>query len=82
MDWHFWNKWNVKTISSPEVSQHSADDQYVPEERTSVPKRFNQQELNDLDRELSLSKDKTELLASKIKSFTERCQSFRLPNKE
>jgi hypothetical protein len=65
MDWHFQNKWNVKAFSSPEAVQHSEDDRYVPEERTSVSKRFNQQELKDLNRDLSLSKDKTELLASR-----------------
>jgi hypothetical protein len=40
--------------SSPEAVQHSAKDQYIPQERTSEPKRFNQQELNDLNRDLSL----------------------------
>jgi hypothetical protein len=54
-------------VSSSEAIQHSADDQYLPEERTSVSKRFNQQELNDLNRDLSLSKNKTELLASRLK---------------
>jgi hypothetical protein len=52
--------------SSPEATQHSSDNQYVPEERTSEPKRFNQQELSDLFRDLSLSKDKAELLASRL----------------
>ncbi|GFG32104.1 hypothetical protein Cfor_06874 [Coptotermes formosanus] len=53
--------------SSPEAIRHSSDDQYVPEQRTSESKRFNQQELNDLIRDLPLSKDKTELLASRLK---------------
>jgi hypothetical protein len=53
--------------SSPEAIQHSAEDQYVPQERTLEPKRFNQQELNDLNRGLSLLKDKVELLASRLK---------------
>jgi hypothetical protein len=44
--------------SSPESIRYSSDDQYVPEEKTSEPKRFNQQELTDLIRDLSLSKDK------------------------
>jgi len=53
--------------SSPEATQHCSDNQYVPEERTSEPKRFNQQELNDFIRDFSLSKDKAELLASRWK---------------
>jgi hypothetical protein len=53
--------------SSPEAIRHSSDDQYVPGERTSEPKRFNQQELNDVIRDISLSNDKAELLASKMK---------------
>ena len=51
--------------SSPEATKHSSDNQYVPEERTSEPKRFNQQELSDLILDLSMAKDKTELLASR-----------------
>lgn len=57
----------MKNVPSPEAIHHSEDDQYVPEERTSVSKRFNHQELNDLNRDISLSKDKTELLASPLK---------------
>jgi len=57
-------------VSSPEAIQHYSDDQYVPEERTSETTRFNQQELNVLIRDLSLSKDKAELLVSRLK---ERC---------
>jgi len=53
--------------SSPETIQHSSNDQYVPEERTSEPTWFNQQELNDLNRDLSLSIDKADLLASNLK---------------
>jgi len=52
--------------SSPEATQHSSDNQYVREERNSEPKRFNQEELSDLIRDLSLSKDKAELLASRL----------------
>jgi hypothetical protein len=66
MDWHFntngiWRQfftWNI---------QHSSNDQYVPEERTSEPSWFNQWELNDFIRDLSLSIDKAELLASRLK---------------
>jgi hypothetical protein len=54
-------------VSSPEVIRHYSDDQYVPEERTSEPKLFNQQQLNDLIPDLSLFKGKAELLASKLK---------------
>ena len=39
----------------------------IPEERTSKPKRFDQQEINDHIQDLSLSKDKAELLASGLK---------------
>ena len=56
-------------ISSPEAIQHSADDQYIPEERTSVSKLLNQQELNDLNRVLSLSENKTKLLASRLQEI-------------
>jgi hypothetical protein len=38
--------------------RHSSQDQYVPENRTSETKGFNQQELNDPIRDLSLSEDK------------------------
>jgi hypothetical protein len=54
-------------VSSPEAIRHSSDDQYFPDNRTSESKRFNQQELNDFNRDLSLSKDKAELLASGLK---------------
>jgi hypothetical protein len=39
----------------------------MPEENTSEQKQFNQQELNDLIRDVPLSRDKTELLASRLK---------------
>ena len=42
------------------------DDEYLPE-KNAYPKRFNQQDLNDLIRDLSLPKDKAELLASRLK---------------
>jgi len=35
-------------VSSPAVIHHFYDDQYIPEERTSEEKQFNQQELNHL----------------------------------
>jgi hypothetical protein len=54
-------------VSSPDAIRHYSDDQYVPEERISQTKRFNQLELNDLNRDLSLSKDKAELFASRLK---------------
>jgi hypothetical protein len=53
--------------SSPEAILHSSDDQYIPEKRNSEKKRFNQQEINDLIRSLSMSKDKAEFLASRLK---------------
>jgi hypothetical protein len=53
--------------SSSEANQHSSDDCYVPEERTAGSEWFNQQELNDLIWDLSLAKDKAELLASTLK---------------
>ena len=52
--------------SSPEAIKHSSDDQYVPDERTLEPKLFNQQELNDHIRDISLSKDKAEFLVSSL----------------
>jgi hypothetical protein len=51
--------------SSPAATQHSSDDLNTPEEMTSETKRFNQQELNII-RDVSLSKDKAELLASRL----------------
>jgi len=42
---------------------------YTPEEMTSEPKRFNQQELNDTIPGVSLSKDQTELLAFRLKEI-------------
>jgi hypothetical protein len=41
--------------SSPEAIQHSSDDHCVPQQRTSEPKQFYQQELNGLIQDLSLS---------------------------
>jgi hypothetical protein len=38
--------------------RRSSQDQYVPEKRTSETKGFNQQELKELIRDLSLSEDK------------------------
>jgi hypothetical protein len=54
-------------FSSPEAIRHYSDDEYASEDRTSETKRFNQQELNDLNRDLSVTKDKAELLASRLK---------------
>lgn len=61
------NKWNVQTFLHPKPFGTIHDDQYVPEDRSSETKRFNQQGLNDLNRDLSLSKDKAELLVSGLK---------------
>jgi len=38
--------------------RHPSQNQYVPQKRTSGTKGFNQQQLNDLIGELSLSEDK------------------------
>jgi hypothetical protein len=57
----------MECVSSPEAILHSSDDRYFPQERTSEPKWFNQQELNDLIPDISLSRDKAELLASRLK---------------
>jgi hypothetical protein len=56
-----------KDGSSPEAILYSSDDQYIPEKRTSEPKRINQQEIEGLIRARSLSKRKTELLVSRLK---------------
>jgi hypothetical protein len=56
-----------KDGSSPEANLHTSDDQYIPQKRTSEPKRFNQQEIKHLIRARSLSKGKAEILASKLK---------------
>jgi hypothetical protein len=84
MDWHFRTNGTCRRLFT---GSHSAafSGQYVPEDRTSEPTRFNQQELYDLIRDLSLTKDKTELLVSRLKEkrlFRELCQSLPLQNKE
>ena len=43
---------------SSEDIRRSAEDQYVSDEKTTEPKRFNQEELNDPIRDLSLAKRK------------------------
>ena len=48
-------------------SHSTSDSEYLPEENTSGPKLFDWQKLNDLIRNLSLPKDKEELLASRLK---------------
>lgn len=48
-------------------SQHSSGSEYTPDAKISTPQTFTQEEINDLIRDLSLSKEKSELLASRIK---------------
>jgi len=48
------------------TDQDSADSEYTPDSDIG-PETFNQDELNDLVRDLSLSKEKAELLASRLK---------------
>jgi len=50
--------------TSTEAIRHSADN---TREKTSEPKRFNQQELNDVMRDFSLSKDKAGRLVPTLK---------------
>ena len=45
----------------------SADPNFIPEDTDTSPQTFNQEELNDLIRDLTLSKEKPELLASRLK---------------
>ncbi|CAJ0960772.1 unnamed protein product [Ranitomeya imitator] len=45
----------------------SSQDEYVPDGAAEQPERFTQHELNDLIRDLSLTNDKVELLASRLK---------------
>lgn len=45
----------------------ASDREYIPEFASSEPQRFTQHELNDLIRDLSLPKDKAELLASRLR---------------
>ncbi|KAI6658231.1 hypothetical protein LOD99_15500 [Oopsacas minuta] len=49
------------------VPADSTDANYVPENELLGPQTFTQGELNDLVRDLDLSKDKAELLASRLK---------------
>ena len=46
------------------------------EERSSSPKQFTQQELNDLIRDLNLSKQGSELLASRLKEKKTACNQI------
>ena len=48
------------------IPGHSADPDYTYEGRILDPKKFTQGDLNDLVRDLSLSKEKAELLASRL----------------
>jgi hypothetical protein len=77
----FLDQMECENGSSPAATQHSSDDLNTSEEMTSEPKRFNQQGLYII-RDVSLSKDKAELLASRLKerSFRERRQSLPPPN--
>ncbi|KAI6653955.1 hypothetical protein LOD99_3131 [Oopsacas minuta] len=50
-----------------DVHADSTDANYVPEDELLEPQTFPQGELNDLVRNLDLSKDKAELLASRLK---------------
>jgi hypothetical protein len=45
----------------------SADPDFIPEDTDTSPQTFSQEELNDLIRDLTLSKEKAELLASRLK---------------
>jgi hypothetical protein len=65
----FLDQMECENGSSPAATQHSSDDLYTPEEMTSEPKRFNQQELSDIIRNVSLSKDEAELLAYGLKEI-------------
>jgi hypothetical protein len=62
----FLDQMECENGSTPAATQHSSDDLNTTEEMTSETKRFNQQELN-ITRDVSLSKDKAELLASRLK---------------
>jgi hypothetical protein len=65
MEWHF--RTECDDGSSHETILYSSDERYILEKRTSETKRFNQQEIKHLIRALSLSKDKAEVLASRLK---------------
>ena len=58
----FLDQMECENGSSPVATRHYSDDLYTPEEMTSEPKRFNQQELNDTIRDVSLSKEQNFLL--------------------
>lgn len=53
--------------SDSENLECASDREYIPEFTSSEPQRFTQHELNDLIRDLSLPKDKAELLASRLR---------------
>lgn len=47
----------------------SNDSDYIPEDDSDAPHRINQHELNDLVRDLGLNKEKSELLASRMRQW-------------
>ena len=54
-------------FAAEEVHTYCTDPNYVPEDELLAPQTFSQEELNDLIRDLDLSKEKAELLASRLK---------------
>ena len=62
----FLDQMECENGSSPAATQHCPDNLNTTEKMTSEQKLFNQQELNTT-RDVSMSKDKAELLASRLK---------------
>jgi hypothetical protein len=69
MNWHFQNKWNVKMVLHLKpfstLQTINASQRRGPQNLDDLISR----NLNDLIRDLSLSKDKAELLASRLKEI-------------
>jgi len=64
------NHKNCKTFKSSCTSfQHSGDELYVVESEDKLPHLITQEELNDLVRDLSLSKEKAEILGSRLQEW-------------
>ena len=79
---------NANFAEDSDLSQEQMpnDEEYVPLQDTHEPVRFSQEELKDLIRDLSLSKEKSELLGSRLKekNLLERgasCSKFRYRHK-
>lgn len=71
-------KMEVDESSKEETSSEEEDEEYLPVGKSKAPELFNQEELNDLIRDLGLPKDGAEYLASALKKsiFCQKEQKY------